>query len=85
MRENFTDLAEDFGIHEVEAYDDSFFEIQIMTIDEVAKFLKLSSKTIYRLALRGEIPATRAGKSYRFLRLNIIRWLQNGGSNGTGT
>jgi excisionase family DNA binding protein len=43
----------------------------IMTIDEVAAFLKLSKITIYKLVKKGEIPAFRVGNSWRFLRDKI--------------
>ena len=43
----------------------------IMTIDEVASFLKLSKITIYKLVKRGDIPAFRVGNSWRFQRDKI--------------
>ena len=64
----------------VDAYDDTFFE-NLMTIDEVAGFLQVSDKTVRRLITRGEIPSARIGKSYRFIRSDIVRWLQTGGTN----
>ena len=38
----------------------------IMTAKEVAKFLKLSESTIYKLASNGEIPGFKIGDSWRF-------------------
>lgn len=64
----------------LDAYDDSFFE-NLMTIDEVACFLRVSHKTVRRLIIRGEMPSTRIGKSYRFMRSEIVRWAQSGGTN----
>jgi excisionase family DNA binding protein len=72
-------FSEGLEAGQVEAYDDTFFEI-LMKIDEVARFLNVSEKTIRRLAIRGEIPTTRIGKSYRFIRSDIIRWAQSGGT-----
>ncbi len=43
----------------------------IMTIDEVADFLKLSKITIYKLVKKGEIPGFRVGNSWRFQRDKI--------------
>jgi len=43
----------------------------IMTIDEVASFLKLSKITIYKLVKKGDIPAFRVGNSWRFQRDKI--------------
>lgn len=44
---------------------------EIMTIDEVADFLKLSKITIYKLVKKGDIPAFRVGNSWRFQRDKI--------------
>lgn len=41
---------------------------EVMTAREVAEFLKMPVSTIYELARRGEIPASRLGKTWRFLR-----------------
>jgi len=43
----------------------------IMTIDDVASYLKLSKITIYKLVKRGDIPAFRVGNSWRFQRDKI--------------
>ncbi len=76
MNENFSGGLESLQIDD---YDDSFFEI-LMKIDEVARFLNVSEKTIRRLAIRGEIPTTRIRKSYRFIRSDIVRWAKSGGT-----
>lgn len=41
---------------------------EVMTVDEVAEYLGLSRPTIYKLARRGEIPAVKVGRSWRFHR-----------------
>lgn len=43
----------------------------IMTIHEVAEYLKLNEKTVYRLAAEGEIPGLKVGGSWRFRRHDI--------------
>jgi len=45
--------------------------VNIMTINEVAAFLKLSKITIYKLIKKGELPAFRVGNSWRFHRDKI--------------
>ena len=45
-----------------------------MTLREVAELLKLSEKTVYRLAQRKEIPAFKVGGSWRFMRSDIDNW-----------
>lgn len=40
--------------------------------------LGVSSRTIYKLARAGEIPAMRGGREWRFARKNLIEWVANG-------
>lgn len=44
---------------------------QVMTAGEVAELLHLPVSTVYYLAARGEIPACRLGRAWRFLRPRI--------------
>ena len=44
---------------------------EVMTAMEVAELLQLPVSTVYYLARRGEIPATRFGRAWRFLRPRI--------------
>jgi excisionase family DNA binding protein len=39
---------------------------QIMTVEEVADYLKLHKQTIMRMAARGELPAVKVGRHWRF-------------------
>jgi excisionase family DNA binding protein len=41
---------------------------EVMTAREVADLLHLPVSTVYELARRGEIPACRLGRTWRFLR-----------------
>ena len=43
----------------------------IMTVDEVAEYLKLSKITVYKLTQKGEIPGFRIGSSWRYNRDKI--------------
>ncbi len=45
----------------------------IVTAKEVGQYLKLTESTIYKLAMSGEIPGFRVGKSWRFDMDEIIR------------
>jgi PTS system nitrogen regulatory IIA component len=47
---------------------------EIMTIEEVAKFLKLKPQTIYTWAQNGKIPAAKIGKEWRFRRDLVDAW-----------
>jgi excisionase family DNA binding protein len=40
-------------------------EKKYLTIEEVAKMLRLNKRTVYRLAVKGQIPAFKFGKSWR--------------------
>jgi len=48
---------------------------EIMTIQEVAAYLKLKEKTAYRLAADGTIPGFKVGGSWRFRRNEIETWI----------
>ncbi len=48
---------------------------EILTIDEVAAYLKLAKKTAYRLASEGKLPGFKVGGSWRFKRADLERWI----------
>jgi excisionase family DNA binding protein len=48
----------------------------IMTIGEVADYLKVTERTIYRLAGTKQIPAFKVGGSWRFSRVDIDGWIK---------
>jgi excisionase family DNA binding protein len=48
---------------------------EVMTASEVAELLHLPVSTVYYLARRGEIPACRLGRAWRFLRPRIEEML----------
>ena len=48
----------------------------IMTVREVATYLKIKEKTAYRLAAEGRIPGFRVGGSWRFRVSDIERWIE---------
>jgi excisionase family DNA binding protein len=48
----------------------------ILTLDEVAAYLKAGKRTIYRLAANGEIPAFKLGGTWRFSRSDIESWIK---------
>ena len=57
---------------------------QILTVEEVAAYLRLSTATIYRMAQTGEMPAKRVGRSWRFSQALIDDWfrMHDNGSDG---
>lgn len=48
----------------------------IMTIKEVAEFLKLKEKTAYALAARSDIPGFKVGGSWRFRKSELEKWIK---------
>ena len=48
---------------------------EVMTAGEVAELLHLAVSTVYYLARRGEIPACRLGRAWRFVRPRIEQLL----------
>ncbi len=44
----------------------------IFTLDELAAYLKVGKRTLYRLAAHGEIPAFKVGGTWRFLKVKSI-------------
>lgn len=48
---------------------------QVLTADDVAALLRVSAKTVKRLAGDGRIPAQRVGRAWRFSRVAVLDWL----------
>jgi excisionase family DNA binding protein len=48
---------------------------QFLTVAEVAKALRISNMTVYRLINSGELPAVRVGKSYRLREEDVDRYV----------
>ncbi|UCG47510.1 MAG: helix-turn-helix domain-containing protein [Phycisphaerales bacterium] len=46
----------------------------IMTLEEVAKYLRLKPQTIYAWAQKKKIPAAKLGKEWRFRKSLIDEW-----------
>lgn len=49
----------------------------ILTIKEVADYLKIREKTAYRLVAEGKIPGFKVGGSWRFRRTEIEHWIDD--------
>jgi excisionase family DNA binding protein len=47
----------------------------LLTVDQVARYLKVDKFTIYRLITQRRIPAFRVGNQWRFKRTIIDAWL----------
>lgn len=49
---------------------------EILTLKEVALYLKLAEKTAYRLAAEGKLPGFKVGGSWRFKYFDIESWIE---------
>lgn len=49
---------------------------EIMTTQEVARYLRLNEATVYKLAQAGDIPAVKVGGTWRFKRELIDEWFR---------
>jgi PTS system nitrogen regulatory IIA component len=47
---------------------------EIMTLEEMAKYLKVKPQTIYTWAQSGKIPAAKLGKEWRFRKSVVDKW-----------
>lgn len=54
---------------------DTLRDGEILTVMEIAKFLRVPKSTVYKLARAGELPASKIGKHWRFLRRDIHEWM----------
>jgi PTS system nitrogen regulatory IIA component len=50
----------------------------LMTTKQLAGYLQLSERSVYRLLERGEVPAVRVGGRWRFRRTAVDKWLDLG-------
>jgi len=46
-----------------------------LTMDEVLGYLRVTSRTIYRLIKAGDLPAVRVGRQWRFRQSDLDAWL----------
>ena len=47
----------------------------VLTIRELAEYLKISQSTLYKLAQEGKVPGQKVGRHWRFRKETIDRWL----------
>jgi excisionase family DNA binding protein len=47
---------------------------QVLTLTEVAEYLRVHPSTVYRLLKRGQLPAFKMGSDWRFNLTSIDHW-----------
>ncbi len=50
-------------------------EGEVLTLDEVAAYLKAGKRTVYRLAAEGKLPGFKLGGTWRFRRSDLDKWI----------
>lgn len=51
----------------------------VLTLEELAAYLKVSETTAYSLVRNGDIPGRKVGREWRFLRERVVNWLMQAG------
>jgi PTS system nitrogen regulatory IIA component len=51
---------------------------EVLTVQEVANYLRIDIRTVYRLAKRGDIPCKKIGRQWRFNREDIKELVSSG-------
>lgn len=59
-------------------------DAEILTIKQVADYLKVTERTIYRLAAAKKIPAFKVGGTWRFRKVDIESWIEAQSGNSEG-
>lgn len=47
-----------------------------MTLKQIAEYLRLNQRTIYKWAQEGKIPASKLGSTWRFRKSEIDLWVE---------
>lgn len=56
---------------------------EIMTVKELAEYLKIAEKTAYRFASEGKVPGFKVGSAWRFRKSEVDRWISEQERNET--
>ena len=51
------------------------YQDEILTSEEASEFLKVSNKTVLRLARDGALPAQKIGRAWRFCRSELVAYV----------
>lgn len=51
----------------------------VLTIEDLSDYLKISKSTLYKLVREGKIPSHKIGRHWRFRKVTIDRWLDMNG------
>ncbi len=51
-------------------------DVEVLTADEAAEFLRVSTKTILSLARDGSLPGEKVGRAWRFVRADLLDYVR---------
>jgi len=51
-------------------------QTDVITIRELAAYLKMAEKTLYRLVAEGTVPGFKVGGAWRFRKSEIDKWIK---------
>lgn len=54
-------------------------DAEVLTAEEAADLLRVSTKTVLTLARDGALPGTKVGRAWRFLRADLVAYVHEGG------
>jgi len=49
---------------------------ELITLEELSRYLKISKPTLYKMVERGKIPALKIASQWRFKKEDISRWVE---------
>ncbi|MBI4583239.1 MAG: helix-turn-helix domain-containing protein [Planctomycetes bacterium] len=52
--------------------------VEILTAEEVSRWLRIPKSTLYKLCNERRVPARKVGRHWRFDRVTIAEWLRRG-------
>ena len=58
---------------------------QVLTVKQVADYLKVNERTVYRMAVAKKIPGFKVGASWRFKLTEIEKWINKQTSESSGS
>ena len=58
---------------------------RVLTIDELARYLRIAKSTLYKLAQERRLPAQKVGRHWRFRKAAIDQWLAEKRTRGSST
>ena len=57
-------------------------ELDVLNLNETAKYLRVSNQTVYNMIRNGRIKAYKAGREWRFLKSDIIAYMDSTANEG---